>query len=105
MAWADDVADGLKEAMRDGAGVVIKWKGKLIPTMQGSGTSLEMLAAGGVIDGENPSFTILKSDMPPGRAFKQGDKVELAGKIFVIKSISFDVADPDIRIATQGEGQ
>lgn len=104
MAWADDVADGLREGLSD-AGVLIKWRGKTIPALQGSGLSLEMLANGGVVDGENPSFTVLKSDMPAGRGFKQGDKIELAGKTFVIKSISFDVADPDIRVATQGEGQ
>jgi len=104
MAWADDVADGLNEAMGD-AGVLITWRGKKIRAMQGSGISLEMLANGGVVDGENPSFTVLKSDMPSGRTFKQGDKIELAGKTFVVKSISFDVADPDIRLATQGEGQ
>jgi hypothetical protein len=104
MAWADDVADGLREGLAD-AGLLIKWRGKMLPALQGSGISLEMLANGGIVDGENPSFTVLKSDMPAGRGFKQGDKIELAGKTFVVKSISFDVADPDIRIATQGEGQ
>ena len=104
MAWADDVADGVREGLND-AGLLIKWRGKMLRALQGSGLSLEMLANGGIVDGENPSFTVLKSEMPAGRGFKQGDKIELAGKTFVVKSISFDVADPDIRIATQGEGQ
>ena len=107
MAWADDVFDGVSEALSD-AGVQIVWNDITITALQGSGQSFDMLANGGYIGSENPSFTVLKSALEsaaPGQAFAVGDMILFADKTLYIKSISFDVADPDIRILTQGEGQ
>ena len=107
MAWADDVFDGVTEALSD-AGVQIEWNGVMLTALQGSGQSFDQLADGGYIGSENPSFTVLKAQidlLSPGQTFAQGDEILFAGKTLYIKSISFDVADPDIRILTQGEGQ
>lgn len=107
MGWADDVADGLREGMSD-AGVTIQWKGVSIPALQGTGQSFPELEDGGVIAKEDPTFTVLKSDLltlAAGRMFSVGDIITFSGKRLRIARISFDVADPDYRLFTTGEGE
>jgi hypothetical protein len=108
MSWSDEVSDGQREALSDGAGVIIKWFGKNIPAIQGSGISANELVDGGTIATETPTFSILKSDistLAPGKKFDQGQEIQIDGKILYVSSVSFDVADPCVKISTVGETQ
>jgi len=106
MAWSDDVTDGHNEALADGAGVTITYGSETIPALQGSGDSLDQLTGGGFIESNNPTFSILLSDLATASwTPAQGEKFQVSGKTLKIKSISFDPSDPVLRIFTEGEEQ
>lgn len=104
MGWADEISDGLRELHGDGAGVIIKFKGKSIRALIGSGVSATQVEDGGIVDTETSSFMIMKADLQGWRP-SVGDVFEVAGKPFKIVSVSFDPIDPSIRIFTEGEEQ
>lgn len=110
--FSDLIDAGMREIQGE-CGVKLRWNNKLINAVQGSGVSYDMLVNGGEVDSENPTFQVLKTDVEsvaPGRMFEQGDEIEVMQgavvlKIVTVKSISFDPADPCIRISTEGPEQ
>lgn len=109
MSWKDEAEDGIREALSDGAGTSFVWCQKTIPCLIGNGVSYEELVSGGAVDSENTTFMVLKSDLQriaPGKKFKQGQIIKIAGKSLKIASVSFDdPADPAFRIFTEGAEQ
>jgi len=111
MAWAHEIEDGLKDLESDGAGVTItKWNRRAvsIKAIQGSGLSYDTAIDGGLEGSENPAFTIRRAAVEaeaPGKTFKQGDTLVVAGKTLKVKAVTFDPADPSVRITTEGEDQ
>jgi len=104
--------------MEGECGVEIKFnsgalKGKTVPGIQGSGVAFDSLIDGGLIDNENPAFTIRRAAIEAvatGRMPDQGDllTVYLRGVktgCFKVKARSNDPADPSIRITTEGPEQ
>jgi len=100
------ISGGMRELIGQ-AGVslrVPRWRAT-IPALQGSGISYESVIDGGMLDNENPSFSILLADIPAGKEFTQGLKVCVGDREFKVKTVSFDPADPAIRITTEGVAQ
>lgn len=90
--------------------MITRWNRRAcaIPAIQGSGQSYESIMDGGLIGNENPSFTIRKSAIDaarPGHMLADGDCIVVGGKTLKVKTVSFDVVDPSIRITTEDPAQ
>lgn len=104
MAWADEIEDGQRDLINDGAGVLIKWSGKEIPAIQGSATDYDSIINGGLSGNIETTFSVLRSDIRRicgSKQFKQGDPVSLNKREMYIAKISDDEADPSIRLTME----
>lgn len=108
MSWADEVKDGIREQIADGAGAVMVWRGKSIPIIHDAGLSMLILANGGEVDSENATATVLRADLASlvaGKIPKTGNVVKISGVCLKVKSVVNDPADPSIRLFLVGEEQ
>ena len=108
MSWSEDMADGVREQINDGAGAILTFRGKQIPIILNSGIGFWIVVNGGEADSNNSSFSVLRSDLAREVGSfkpKQGNAVKINGVELKVKSTTDDPAFPTIQVFVIGPEQ
>lgn len=89
-------------------GITFQWRNYIIPCVRESSEVYSKLIDGGFSDTQNPSITVLRSDLAaisPGQTFEQSEQIIIDGQTVIIQSIVDDAEDPSITLHLVGQTQ